>query len=92
MAKFVIHKLNGYGPITSVCWQEKWWNPWSWKSYAWRSMDRMGHAYLMVGKTMIRELKGKVDKPGYIFECDAPDGEPWVITVDGAECVVERLD
>lgn len=55
-------------------------------------MDRMGHAYLMVGKTMIRELKGKVDKPGYIFECDAPDGEPWVITVDGAECVVERLD
>lgn len=92
MARFTIKKLNGYGPITSVCWQEKWWNPWGWKSDAWRTADYGGHAYLMVGNTMVRELRGKVNSPGYVFECDAPDGDVWIIPVDGAICEVERLD
>ncbi len=91
MAKFIVHKLHGYGPIQSLCWQEKWWNPWSWKSCGFRTMDCGGHAYVMVGNTMVKELKGKVTESSYAFECEAPDGDVWVIGVDGAVCEVERL-
>lgn len=54
-------------------------------------MDCGGHAYVMVGNTMVKELKGKVTESSYAFECEAPDGDVWVIGVDGAVCEVERL-
>lgn len=93
MATFRVNKLWGQGSIESVCIQKKWWNPWSWKSYAWRAPGFGGTAYVMVGDTMVRKLVGKVDGgKGWVFDADAPDGTPWVICEDGAVCEVERLD
>lgn len=94
MARFRVNKLYtveniilGHEIHTPV-----WWKPWKKEVLTRKFEEKLGgHAVLIVNGMVIRELRGKVDKSSYEFECEAPEGNPEVICFHSTVCEVERL-
>ncbi len=94
MARFRVNKLYRLETIvlSHEIYTPVWWKPWKKEVFTRKFEDRLGgHAVLIVNRVVVRELRGKVDKSSYEFECEAPDGYPEVICFHDTVCEGERL-